>query len=95
MGQVKPLINHQDVGLIERMAKDIVEKNLSSRDVERLMKEKKQKKTTEKADYRYVESLLRTKLHAKVSIDAHSIKIHFDDVEDLNRILEQMDAIEK
>lgn len=95
MGQVKPLINHEDQAMVERLALEIVDKNLSSRDVERLMKEKKQKTTKTNTDYRYVESLLRTKLHAKVSIDSHNIKIHFDDDEDLNRLLELMDAIEK
>ena len=95
MGQVKPLINHEDQAIVERLAQEIVDKNLSSRDVERLMKEKKQKTTKTNTDYRYVESLLRTKLHAKVSIDSHTIKIHFDDDEDLNRLLELMDAIEK
>jgi ParB family transcriptional regulator, chromosome partitioning protein len=95
MGQVKPLINHEDKVLVERLAQEIVDKNLSSRDVERLMKEKKQKTIKTNTDYRYVESLLRTKLHAKVSIDSHNIKIHFDDDEDLNRLLELMDAIEK
>lgn len=95
MGQVKPLINHEDQAIVERLAQEIVDKNLSSRDVERLMKEKKQKTTKTNTDYRYVESLLRTKLHAKVSIDSHNIKIHFDDDEDLNRLLELMDAIEK
>ena len=95
MGQVKPLINHEDQAIVERLALEIVDKNLSSRDVERLMKEKKQKTTKTNTDYRYVESLLRTKLHAKVSIDSHNIKIHFDDDEDLNRLLELMDAIEK
>ena len=95
MGQVKPLINHEDQAIVERLAQEIVDKNLSSRDVERLMKEKKQKTTKTNTDYRYVESLLRTKLHAKVSIDSHNIKIHFDDDEDLNRILDLMDAIEK
>ena len=95
MGQVKPLINHEDQAMVERLAQEIVDKNLSSRDVERLMKEKKQKTTKKNTDYRYVESLLRTKLHAKVSIDSHNIKIHFDDDEDLNRLLELMDAIEK
>lgn len=95
MGQVKPLINHEDQAMVERLAQEIVDKNLSSRDVERLMKEKKQKTTKTNTDYRYVESLLRTKLHAKVSIDSHNIKIHFDDDEDLNRLLELMDAIEK
>lgn len=95
MGQVKPLINHEDQALVQRLALEIVDKNLSSRDVERLMKEKKHKTATPQTDYRYVESLLRTKFHAKVTIDAHTVKIHFDDDEDLNRILDLMDAIEK
>ena len=59
------------------------------------MKPKKEKTTqVDRTDYRYVESLLRTKYQTKIHVSDHSINIHFEDEEDLNRILEIMDALE-
>ena len=95
MGQVRPLVNIEDKAQIEALAKEIVSKKLSAREVEKLMKPKKEKTTkVETTDYRYVESLLRTKYQTKIHLSDHSINIHFEDEEDLNRILEIMDALE-
>lgn len=95
MGQVRPLVNIEDKAQIEAFAKEIVSKKLSAREVEKLMKPKKEKTTkVETTDYRYVESLLRTKYQTKIHLSDHSINIHFEDEEDLNRILEIMDALE-
>ena len=95
MGQVRPLIGHDNEKAILEMAERIVKENLSARDVERLIKPKQPKHPQEHSDYRYAESLLRTKLQTKISIHDHSISIHFDDEEDLNRILDVLDALEK
>lgn len=94
MGQVKPLINHDDSHKIEEMAKQIVAQHLSARDVERLMKPKKDKVNKPQQDYRYVESLLRSKFQTKIQVSDHSIQIHYENEDDLNRILELMDALE-
>jgi ParB family chromosome partitioning protein len=95
MGQVRPLINHENQTKVEELAQLIVQKKLSARDVEKLMKPKKDKPHKVETDYRYVESLLRSKYQTKIHVSDHSINIHFEDEEDLNRILEMMDALEK
>lgn len=95
MGQVRPLINHENQTKVEELAQLIVHKKLSARDVEKLMKPKKDKPHKVETDYRYVESLLRSKYQTKIHVSDHSINIHFEDEEDLNRILEMMDALEK
>ncbi len=95
MGQVRPLINHENPKKVEELAQLIVDKKLSARDVEKLMKPKKEKVVKQEVDYRYVESLLRTKYQTKIHVSDHNINIHYEDEEDLNRILELMDALEK
>lgn len=94
MGQVRPLIGQSDEKAVSEMADRIVKENLSAREVERLVKPKQPKLVKEQSDYRYAESLLRTKLQTKIHIHDHSINIHFEDEEDLNRILEALDALE-
>lgn len=96
MGQVKPLVNIEDKKQVEELAKEIVDKKLSAREVEKRMKPKKDKpQKQESTDYRYVESLIRGKYQTKIHVSDHSINIHFEDEEDLNRILEIMDVLEK
>lgn len=94
MGQVRPLINIEDSQIAEALAKEIIAKKWSARDVERYMKPHAKKEKKELPDYRYVESLLRNKFQTKISLSDHSIHIHYEDERDLNRILELMDALE-
>lgn len=94
MGQVRPLVGQQDHLNVEAMAQKIVAENLSAREVERMMKPKSTKAVKALKDYRYAESLLRNKLQTKVKIQSNTVHIHFDSDEDLNRILEVLDALE-
>lgn len=94
MGQVKPLISCEDKSLVESIAKRIVKEKLSSREVEALMKKKPKVDKPVSHHYDYAEQLLRNKLQTKVKIEGTKIQIHFDSEDDLNRLLEIMDALE-
>ena len=61
-------------------------------DFEKKIKIRRQKE--ENKDYRYVEDLLRDKLDTKVKIKDKKIEISFNNVADLNRILEIIDVKE-
>lgn len=95
MGQVRPLIGVEDKALVEALAKKIASEKRSAREVEAMMKQKpKAVPPKPNDDYRYAESLLRNKFQTKVKIQNHSIHIHFDTDDDLNRLLEAMEALE-
>ena len=94
MGQVKPLISCEDKSLVENIAKRIVKEKLSAREVEALMKKKPKVDKPVSHRYDYAEKLLRNKLQTKVKIEGSKIQIHFDSEDDLNRLLDLMDALE-
>lgn len=81
---------------IVEMAHQIVENKIPVRDIERITEDKsferkvkitRQPKEQDK-DYKYVEDLLREKLDTRVRIRDRKIEINFNNVADLNRILE-------
>ena len=94
MGQVKPLISFEDKSLVESIAKRIVKEKLSAREVEALMKKKPKVDKPVSHRFDYAEQLLRNKLQTKVKIEGSKIQIHFDSEDDLNRLLDLMDALE-
>lgn len=94
MGQVKPLISCEDKVLVESIAKRIVKEKLSAREVEALMKKKPKQDKVVSHRFDYAEQLLRNKLQTKVKIEGSKIQIHFDSEDDLNRLLDLMDALE-
>ncbi|MHB8096713.1 MAG: ParB/RepB/Spo0J family partition protein, partial [Erysipelotrichaceae bacterium] len=94
MGQVKPLISCEDKSLVESIAKRIVKEKLSAREVEALMKKKPKVDKPVSHHYDYAEQLLRNKLQTKVKIEGSKIQIHFDSEDDLNRLLDLIDALE-
>jgi ParB family chromosome partitioning protein len=97
MGQVKPLISLDDPKRIESLAQRIIKEKLSSREVEKLVKQKSNspKPTTQSKHYTYPVNQLTKHLETKVEIIPHKISIYFDDEDDLNRILEKMGALEE
>lgn len=94
MGQVKPLISCEDKSLVETIAKRIVKEKLSAREVEALMKKKPKQDKVVSHRFDYAEQLLRNKLQTKVKIEGSKIQIHFDSEDDLNRLLDLMNALE-
>jgi ParB family transcriptional regulator, chromosome partitioning protein len=96
MGQVKPLITLEDPSKILAIAEKIVKEGLSAREVEKLVKDKKSnpRPQSTSTDYSYAEQLLSDKFQTKIKIVSKALTIHFQDDDDLNRLLELMGVIE-
>lgn len=99
MGHARALSKLENEEQIIEMANKIVNEKLPVReteketnDFEKKIKIRRQKEETK--DYRYVEDLLRDKLDTKVKIKDKKIEISFNNVADLNRILEIIDVKE-
>lgn len=99
MGHARALSKLENEKQIIEMANKIVNEKLPVReteketnDFEKKIKIRRQKE--ENKDYRYVEDLLRDKLDTKVKIKDKKIEISFNNVADLNRILEIIDVKE-
>lgn len=94
MGHARELSKLEDKEQIVKYANEIVENNLSVRDVERLSSEKKDKKVNpikrKNNEYSYLEKELREILGTKVKINNKKMEIHFENSNDLDRILEIM-----
>lgn len=100
MGHIKPLITLDQNQALE-VAQKAIDKNLSVREVEdivkgiKLQEARKSKPKVEKPkEYVYVEGLLRKKYRTKIKVDDNAITIKYTDTQDLNRILELMGVIE-
>ncbi|AGR42532.1 ParB/RepB/Spo0J family partition protein [Spiroplasma diminutum] len=95
MGQAKPLLsitNNED--LLNSIFKQILEKDLTAREVEQLIKNSNSSKTTgqesfvKKPAVVYMENKMMRRLGTKVSIDNGKLTIRYSDDDDLNRVLE-------
>lgn len=101
MGHVRPLIT-LDSQKAEEIAKRAIDNELSVRDVENIVRgielsknNKRKEKPEKNKDFEYAASLLRKKFRTKAKIEEQTITLKFNDVEDLNRILELMGVIEE
>lgn len=96
MGHARVLSKMSDVDEINDLAKKIVNENMSVHQVEEISKKEEVKKrvpiTRRKSvsDYAYVEDQMREILGTKVKIDDKKINIYFENINDLNRLLEIM-----
>ena len=92
MGHARTLSKLEDPEEIIKLAHQIDSNSITVRNVEEMSKEKEKKikitKKTDNNDYKYVEDLLRDKLDTKIKIKDRKIEISFNNVADLNRILE-------
>ena len=84
---------------IVRLANKIVDENLNVRDIEDLSKdeniEKSHKiKKREPNEYEYIQNIMCEKLGTKVKITSNKINISFNNINDLNRILEILNISE-
>ena len=96
MTHARILSKMSDYNTIMLLAKKIVEENLSVRDLEEIAKgnniekiipvKRKVKESDQK--YKYAEELLCEKLDSKVRVYKNKIEVKFNNVEDLNRILD-------
>lgn len=99
MGHVRALLALKDKERIEKIAQKAIDQNLSVRKVEQLVKDINHPKVIEKnpEDIYLKEAKVKLEEYFKtgISISSHSISIHFEDKEDLNRILEILHLIEE
>ncbi|WP_339034093.1 ParB/RepB/Spo0J family partition protein [Spiroplasma endosymbiont of Cantharis rufa] len=94
MGQAKPLlaiVNNEK--LLDSIFKQILEKDLTSREVENLIKKSNLPKNTKKQDSKnnsivHMENKMMRKLGTKVSIENGKLTIRYSGESDLNRVLE-------
>ncbi|WP_342258765.1 ParB/RepB/Spo0J family partition protein [Spiroplasma endosymbiont of Dioctria linearis] len=94
MGQAKPLlaiVNNEK--LLDSIFKQILEKELTSREVENLIKKSNLPKNEKKQDSKnnsivHMENKMMRKLGTKVSIENGKLTIRYSDESDLNRVLE-------
>ncbi len=98
MGHVRPLITLDDDKAIIDISQEIFDKKLSVREAEKLVASLNTKEKAKKAevnnDYDYIIGLMETKLQTRVSVDKNKLSLHFQDGDDLNRILEILDIIQ-
>jgi len=99
MGHARVLSKLEDNDKILEYAKNIVENKLPVRDIEQITTDEKKKVKVnrtkdENKDYKYVEDLLRDKLDTKIRVRNKKIEITFNNVADLNRILEILNVKE-
>lgn len=101
MGHARPLIMLEDEKLIEEVAEEIVNKKLSAREAEKIVKDITRPLTPpeiiekeEQSNYAYAISLFEDKLQTRIEIKNKKLSIHFNDDDDLNRIMEILEIIE-
>lgn len=102
MGHARALSKLESKEQIIEMAHKIVDNKISVRDIEEKTVDGEYKKInqitrkpkTTNNEYKYVENLLREKLDTKVKVKERKIEIDFQNVADLNRILEILDVKE-
>ena len=100
MGHVKPLLALDDENQIYDIAMEIIDKELSVREVEKLIKDYKFKEDNvplkrQDPKLTFVQELMTKKLQTKVELTNKKISISYHDIDDLNRILELINCIEE
>ena len=96
MGHARVLSKMEDESKITDLAKKIINEGLSVHEIEEISKDEEIKKRVpitrreRNTDYTSVENELKDILGTKVKVDNKKINIYFENVNDLNRILEIM-----
>ncbi len=99
MGHARALLGLKDEEVMKKIAKQTIQQGLSVRKVEQLVKAQSQKKEEPKQEEsvfvkdakRKLEEYFQTSVH----IGTHNISIHYENEEDLNRILELLNLVEE
>ena len=101
MGHARAISKLESQNEMINLANQIVNEKLPVREEEKISQKEEvhkrveQKRKTESTnEYKYVEDMLRDKLDTKVKIKDNKIEICFNNVNDLNRILEILDVKE-
>ena len=100
MGHVRALIGLKDENMIRKIAKQAIDQGLSVRKIEQLVKDLQHKKEPEKQleeniFIKEAKNKLEEYFQTSVKVSEHSISIHYENEEDMNRILELLNLIEE
>jgi len=100
MGHVRALIGLKDENMIRKIAKQAIDQGLSVRKIEQLVKDFQHKKEPEKQVEENIfikeaKNKLEEYFQTSVKVSEHSISIHYENEEDMNRILELLNLIEE
>ena len=99
MGHVRALLGLKEEDKIRKVANQAISQGLSVRKVEQLVKEINTPKVEDKPIENVYANAAKEKLEdyfqTSCAIKTHSISIHYEDEEDLNRILEKLGLIEE
>ena len=98
-GHARALVNIEDEEEAIRLAQKAVKDGLSVREIENLSSKQKvvkpHKEKKAKSEFSDVEGIMERKLATKVKINKHQITISYSGIDDLNRILELIDCLDK
>ena len=99
MGHARALLGLKTESSMRKIAKQAIDQGLSVRKVEQIVKDTNNKKTVEKPKEDIYVKAAKEKLQeffqTSVSISKNSISIHYENKEDLNRILELLNLVEE
>lgn len=99
MGHARALLGLKDEELMKKIAKQTIQQGLSVRKVEQLVKAQSQKKEEPKQEesvfFKDAKRKLEEYFQTSVHIGTHNISIHYENEEDLNRILELLNLVEE
>ena len=99
MSHARVLSKLENKEQIVKLANKIIDENLNVRDIEDLSKDDSIQKTHKikkksNNEYEYIQNIMCEKLGTKVKITSNKINISFNNVNDLNRILELLNISE-
>lgn len=99
MGHVRALLGLKTEANMRKVAKQAINQGLSVRKVEQIVKDTNNKKTIEKPKEDIYVKAAKEKLQeffqTSVSISKNAISIHYENKEDLNRVLELLNLVEE
>ena len=99
MGHVRALLGLKTEANMRKVAKQAIDQGLSVRKVEHIVKDTNNKKTIEKPNEEIYVKAAKEKLQeffqTSVSISKNAISIHYENKEDLNRVLELLNLVEE
>lgn len=99
MGHVRALLGLKTEANMRKVAKQAIDQGLSVRKVEQIVKDTNNKKTIEKPKEDIYVKAAKEKLQeffqTSVSISKNVISIHYENKEDLNRVLELLNLVEE
>lgn len=99
MGHVRALLGLKTEANMRKVAKQAIDQGLSVRKVEQIVKDTNNKKTIEKLKEDIYVKAAKEKLQeffqTSVSISKNAISIHYENKEDLNRVLELLNLVEE